>query len=162
MGVCSICTVTSDSLRPHGLQPPRLLCPWNSPGKNTGVGCHFLLQVGCHFLLQGLLPSQGSNQYLLYLLLWQADSLPLGEWEALPSYVVVQMLSHARLFATPWTAAHQASRSLTISQSLPKFMLIALVMPSYIPSYNQILINFSHLGEDEDVPKGSTRPETLC
>ena len=34
----------SDSVRPHGLQPTRLLCPWNSPGKNTGVGCHFLLQ----------------------------------------------------------------------------------------------------------------------
>ena len=31
-------------LRPHGLQPTRLLCPWNSPYKNTGVGCHFLLQ----------------------------------------------------------------------------------------------------------------------
>ena len=31
-------------LRSHGLLPPRLLCPWNSPGKNTGVGCHFLLQ----------------------------------------------------------------------------------------------------------------------
>ena len=28
----------------HGLQPTRLLCPWNSPGKNSGVGCHFLLQ----------------------------------------------------------------------------------------------------------------------
>ena len=34
----------SDSLRPHGLSPTRLLCPWDSPGKNTGVGCHFLLQ----------------------------------------------------------------------------------------------------------------------
>ena len=31
-------------VRPHGLQPTRLLCPWDSPGKNTGVGCHFLLQ----------------------------------------------------------------------------------------------------------------------
>ena len=31
-------------MRPHGLQPTRLLCPWNAPGKNTGVGCHFLLQ----------------------------------------------------------------------------------------------------------------------
>ena len=37
-------SVLSDSLRPHGLQPTRLLCPWNFPGKNTGVGCHFLLQ----------------------------------------------------------------------------------------------------------------------
>ena len=37
-------SVISDSFRPHGLQPTRLLCPWNSPGKNTGVGSHSLLQ----------------------------------------------------------------------------------------------------------------------
>ena len=34
----------SDSVRPHRQQPIRLPCPWDSPGKNTGVGCHFLLQ----------------------------------------------------------------------------------------------------------------------
>ena len=34
----------SDSVRPHRRQPIRLLHPWDSPGKNTGVGCHFLLQ----------------------------------------------------------------------------------------------------------------------
>ena len=34
----------SDSVRPHRQQPTRLLCPWDSPGKNNGVGCHFLLQ----------------------------------------------------------------------------------------------------------------------
>ena len=34
----------SDSVRPHGLQPTRLRRPWDSPGKNTGAGCHFLLQ----------------------------------------------------------------------------------------------------------------------
>ena len=34
----------SDSVRPHRQQPSRLLCPWDSPGKNTGLGCHFLLQ----------------------------------------------------------------------------------------------------------------------
>ena len=38
------CSVVSDSLRPHGLQPTRLLCPWDFPGKSTGVGCHCLLQ----------------------------------------------------------------------------------------------------------------------
>ena len=43
---------------------------------------------------------------------------------------VVQLPTHVQLFATPWTAAHQASLSLTISQSLPKFMSVALVMPS--------------------------------
>ena len=37
-------SVVSDSLRPHGLQPTELLCPWDFPGKNTGVGCYFLLQ----------------------------------------------------------------------------------------------------------------------
>ena len=35
----------SDSSRPHGLYPTRLLCPWNFPGKSTGVGCHFLLPL---------------------------------------------------------------------------------------------------------------------
>ena len=34
----------SDSVRPHRQHPTRLPCPWDSPGKNTGVGCHFLLQ----------------------------------------------------------------------------------------------------------------------
>ena len=38
------CSVMSDSLRPHGLQPITLLRPWDFPGKNTGVGCHRLLQ----------------------------------------------------------------------------------------------------------------------
>ena len=53
----------------HGLWPVRLLCPWDSPGKNTGVGCRFLLQ--------GIFPTQGSNLCLLRLPHWQADSLPL-------------------------------------------------------------------------------------
>ena len=37
------CSVVSDSLQPHGLQPTRLLHPWDFLGKSTGVGCHFLL-----------------------------------------------------------------------------------------------------------------------
>ena len=45
----------------------RLLCPWDSPGKNTGVGYHALLQ--------GIFPTQGSNPHQLCLLLWQAGSL---------------------------------------------------------------------------------------
>ena len=53
-------SVLSDSFWPHGLQPARLLCPWKSRGKNTGVGGHFLLQ--------GIFPTQGSNPYPLSLL----------------------------------------------------------------------------------------------
>ena len=47
MNCCCCCEdtlVVSDSMRPHRQQPTRLLCPWDSPGKNTGVGCHYLLQ----------------------------------------------------------------------------------------------------------------------
>ena len=59
---CSIlnwlCVVVSNSLRPHGAQSVRLLCPWDSPGKNIGVGCHILLQ--------GIFPIQGSNPGLLH------------------------------------------------------------------------------------------------
>ena len=50
--------------------PPGFPCPWDSPGKNTGVGCHFLLQ--------GLFPTQGSNTRLLSLLHWQVGSVPLA------------------------------------------------------------------------------------
>ena len=52
------CTVVSNSLQFHGLQPIRLLCPWNYPGKRTGVGCHFLLQ--------GIFLTWGSNPGLLH------------------------------------------------------------------------------------------------
>ena len=41
---CCVASVVSNSVRPHRQQPTRLRHPWNSPGKNTGVGCHFLLQ----------------------------------------------------------------------------------------------------------------------
>ena len=60
------CSVRSDSLRPHGLQPARLLCPWDFPGKNTGMDCHFLLQ--------GILLTQGLNLCLLCAAL-KADTL---------------------------------------------------------------------------------------
>ena len=72
--VCSqscphICSVVSNSLQPHRLSPIRLFCPWNFPGKNTGVGRHFLFQR--------IFQTQGLNPYLLCLLHWQMDSLPL-------------------------------------------------------------------------------------
>ena len=51
--MCLVTSVVSDSLHPYGLQANRLLCPWDSPGKNTGVGCHALLQ--------GIFPTQGPN-----------------------------------------------------------------------------------------------------
>ena len=64
---CYVASVVSDSLLPHRPQPARLLCPWDSPGKSTGVGCYSLLQ--------GIFPTQGWNPSLLH---WQEDSLPLA------------------------------------------------------------------------------------
>ena len=67
-------SVVSNSLRPPGLQPARLLCPWDSPGKST--------VVGCDFLLQGIFPTQGSNPYLLhfsrFFTVWATREAPYG------------------------------------------------------------------------------------
>ena len=63
-------SVLSDSATPQTVAC-QALCPWNFPGKNTGVGCHF-------FLPPGTLPDPGSNLHFLHLLHWQADSLPLS------------------------------------------------------------------------------------
>ena len=58
-----------NSLWPYRLEPTRLFCPWDSPGKNT--------RVGYHALLQWIFPTQGSNLHLLHLLRWQASPLLL-------------------------------------------------------------------------------------
>ena len=79
----SICMVSCISLTlwPDGLEPARLLCPWDSPGKSTGEGCHALLQ--------GIFLTQGSNPHLLRLLQWQVGSLPLAP-HAKPSKIQVE------------------------------------------------------------------------
>ena len=65
-----VTSILLDFLRPHGLQPTRLLCPLDSPSKKTGVDCHALLQ--------GILLTQGLNLSFLCLLHWQVGSLPLA------------------------------------------------------------------------------------
>ena len=92
----------------------RPLCPWGSPGKNNGVGSHFLLQ--------GIFLTQGSNlgllhcRHILYHLSVQFSS--------------VHSLSRVRLFATPSTRARQASLSITDSRSSLRLMSIVSMMPS--------------------------------
>ena len=90
--------VVFDSLWPH-MDTARLLCSWNYSGKNTGVGCHFLLQ--------GIFLIQGSNKGLLH-----CRQILLSTRK----FSSVQSLSRVRLFGTPWTAAHQASLSITNSR----------------------------------------------
>ena len=72
-------SVLSDSLWPFGLEPARLLCPWNSTGKPTGVGCHFLLQ--------GIFATRGLNLCRLCLLHCSRILYPLSHQES-PNYKV--------------------------------------------------------------------------
>ena len=110
-------SVVSDSLRPYRPQPARLLCPWDSPGKNTGVGCHFLLlksnrllvplmnnaavKVNAQIPLQDLvfhkfdcIPRSGSDELLShFLLLWILYYLRSGGTWALESWPTVWPLT---------------------------------------------------------------------
>ena len=122
-----------DSVQPHRWRPTRLPRPWDSPGKNTGVGCHFLLQC-----MKGKIESEvaqscptrcdpmvcslpGSSVHWIF----QARVL---EWGAIAFSCSVAKL--AQLFATPGTAVHQASLSFTVSWSLLKLMSVVSVMLS--------------------------------
>ena len=102
----------------------------DSPGKNTGVGCHFFLQ--------GIFLSQKSNPGLLHCRqiiyhLSHQGSLEKGKAGLrtglyLVPVATIQPLSYVRLFAPPWTATHQNPLSSTIFQSLLRFMSIETVM----------------------------------
>ena len=87
------------------IESPSLLCPWDSPGKGTGVGGHAVLQ--------GIFPTQGWNpgllhyRWILYHLSHQGR--PSNKLKCLS-------LSRVRVFATPWTVAHQAPPSVGFSR----------------------------------------------
>ena len=141
---------------PIDISPPGSPHPWDSPGKNTGVGCHFLLQ--CMKMksesevirLCPMFPDPmdcslpGSSIHGIF----QARIL---EWVVIAFSMIygsvqfssVQSLSRVRLFATPWIAACQASLSITNSWSLLKHMSIKSVMPSSHPAISSSVIPFS-------------------
>ena len=103
--------------------------PWGFPGKNTGAGCHFLLQV--------IFPTQRWNP-----LAGGSPSLAGRSLTAEPpvQFSSVQSLSRVRLFATPRIAARQASLSITNSQSSLRLMSIESVMPSSHPILGHLLL----------------------
>ena len=133
-------------MRPHRQQPTRLLCPWDSPGKNPGVGCHFFLQCmkvkserevaqSCPTLSDPMdcsLP--GSSAHGIFqarVLEWVAISFSNAwKWK-----VKEKSLSSGRLCATPWTAAYQAPPPMEFSRQeywsglpLPS-LLVTLIHP---------------------------------
>ena len=98
--MCNVTSVMANFWRPYGPQPTRLLCLWDSPGKNTGVGCHALLRR--------LFPTQGLGPRLFARSALAAGFSTISTtWEARLPAVCVQLRSRVRLFVTPWTVACQ-------------------------------------------------------
>jgi len=120
----------SDSVRPHRRQPTRLPHPWDSPGKNTGVGCHFLFPSNCRCCLNCAAHFTEQDAWWGTEVYSEPEGIRIPE--ALTSRAGLSLFSHSVVsdFATPWTVARQASLSLTNSRSLLKLMSIELVMPS--------------------------------
>ena len=143
----------SDSVRPHRQQPTRLPHPWDSLGKNTGVGCHFLLQCM-------KVKSESEVAQTCLILSDSMDCSPPGfsvhgilqartlEWVAISFSnawkwkVKVKSLSRVWPLATPWTAAYQAPPSMGFSRQ-QYWSGVPLPSPSFI-------IRFCHIHSHEN------------
>ena len=86
----------------------RFFCPWDFPGKNTAVGCHFLLQ--------GIFSTQGSNPCLFHC---QADSLPLNHLGS--TLKLIQFNSVAKLYLTLCDPMNCSTPGLPVHHQLPEF-----------------------------------------
>ena len=95
-------------LWPRVLEPDSLLCPWDFPGKNT--------RMGCHFILQGIFQTRGQTH--VSCIGWRILS-QWATWEAHMRWCVhayASHFSHIRIFTTLWTAAHWAPLSMGFSR----------------------------------------------
>ena len=108
--VC-LCVQLYLTLCSHEPWSSRLLCPWDFQGKNTGVGCYFLSRGSSQ---------PGWNTHLLYLLHWQANSLPLshlGSPGGIQIFIIAgkkKCVRHSVMSdsASPWTIASQSLLSM--------------------------------------------------
>ena len=150
----------SDSVRPQRRQLTRLPHPWDSPGKNTGVGCHFLLQcmkVKSESEVAQSCPTRcdpmdcslpGSSVHGIF----QARTLEWGAISfssALKWKVKVKSLSHVRLLATPWTAAYQDPLSMGFSRQeywsrvpSPSPNMLSRLDITFLPRSKHLLISW--------------------
>ena len=152
---CLLASVVSDSLRPYGLSPARLLCPWNSPGKNTGVGCHALLQGSSWPRDLTLSPTAT---------VLHADSSPLSYWGRLsPSRPRLKCPLFREAFVPSLTNSSCAlpsylpSHCPTLSFSTPNIFWMTLVSVSFVHIQFINLINTSWCGKKEGKLKILTR-----
>ena len=124
-------------------QPTGLLCPWDFQDKNTGVGCHFFLQVisllpakslqSCPTLFDPIDGSPPGSPIPGILQARTLDWVAISFSNAWKWKVKVKSLSRVRLFETPWTAAYQAPPSMGFSRQ-EYWGGLPLPSPGYIPS----------------------------
>ena len=107
--MCFSRSVVSDSSQPHGLLFTSLLCPWNSPGKNTGVGSHSLLQ--------GVFPTQGLNLAPLH----RGQILYHLSHQRSPTFLSVQFSSVAQSCPTLCDPMNCSTPGLPIHHQIPEF-----------------------------------------
>ena len=144
----------SNSLRTHQLQPVRALCPWDSLGKHTGVGYHFLLQ--------GIFPNQGSNPDLLlfffqtqifyitgnFFTVWATRVSPKVYSESESCSVKSNSLQHHGLHS-PWNSPGQ-------NTGVGNLSLLQGIFPTQgsnpgLPHCRQILYQMSHKGSPKSI-----------
>ena len=101
----------SNSVQPHRWQPTRLLRPWDSPGKNTGVGCHFLLQYGC----ESWTIKKAEH--------WRIDAFELWCWR--------------RLLRVPWTA--RRSNQSILKEISPECSLEGLMLKLKLQYFGHLM-----------------------
>ena len=121
-------SVVSDSLQPHGLQPTKLLCPWNSPGQNTGVGRRSLLQ--------GIFPTRGIKPRSPAL---QADSL-LSELPGKPECQRIdafKLWCWRRLLRVPWTV--KRSNQSILKKISPEYSLEGLMLKLKLQYFGHLI-----------------------
>ena len=117
--------------------PTSLLCPWDFPGKNTGVGCHFLLQ--------GIFPTQGLNLGLIPSWLQVKRLTPLPGDPCFPSSnsILSPANSKTALHITPWTPGHSLDFRLLQDQWVPPTpaLVVLIYNPGRDRKTNHCLIN---------------------
>ena len=138
-----------DSLWPYRLQPTKFLCSWDSPGKNTGVGCHALLQ--------GIFWSRGLNLHLSclsHLLHWQGGSLP--KWHPTPVFLPGKSHGWRNLVGySPWGCKesdtterfhfHFFTTSATVFlSSADSFTWFTAIETSHISLLGYLLVSWQH------------------
>ena len=112
---CRIASVVSDSVRPHRRQPTRLLHHWNSPGKNTGMGCHFL-----HALTFISLPRRKKGTHL-HSQIGNASTLP-AQGKHISLYVKVQPIGNITAQPMKSPCHLLPSNELSLEQHLPTIL----------------------------------------